>query len=80
MDVKKCDRCGAIYGRDYEKNARGSNFLLITDESISPVLFPQKVCFRLDGAPARPMDICPGCAESFKRWFGTVGRRRVTEE
>ena len=78
MDVKKCDRCGAIYGMDFGKNARETNFLLLTDESISPVLFPQKVCFRLDGAPARTLDICPGCAEDFKRWFERMGKR-VTE-
>ena len=78
MDVKQCDRCGAIYGMDFKKNTRGSNFLLITDESIRPVLFPQKVCFRWEGAPARTLDICPGCAEDFKRWFERMGKR-VTE-
>lgn len=75
MDVKRCDRCGAIYGMDFAKNDRGTNFLLIADEAIRPALFPQKVCFMLEGAPARPMDICHGCAEDFKRWFERMGRQ-----
>lgn len=78
MDVKKCDRCGAIYDIDFGKNARGCNFVLITDESISPLLIPRKVCFMLEGAPVRPMDICPVCAEDFKKWFERMGKR-VTE-
>ena len=76
MDAKRCDRCGAIYDYDYGKNERGTGFLLITDDTINKLRCEH--VFLLDGAPTRVMDICPVCAEDFKKWFERMGKR-VTE-
>lgn len=57
------------------KNERGTNFLLLTDESITTTHFSErKTVFMLEGAPTNAKDICPGCAEDFKRWFGQYGK------
>lgn len=78
MDVKRCDRCGLVYDYDFGKNARGTSFLLITDETISQLRDRSKICYMLEGTPTRVMDICPVCAEDFKKWFERMGRQ-VTE-
>ena len=76
--MKRCDRCGLVYDYDYGKNARGTSFLLITDETISKLMDSRKYVFTLEGAPTRVMDICPVCAKDFKKWFERMGKR-VTE-
>ena len=78
MNVKRCDRCGLVYDYDFGKNAKGTSFLLITDETIDKLRDRGKIYYMLDGAPTRVMDICPVCAEDFKKWFERMGKR-VTE-
>ena len=75
MDVKRCDRCGLVYDYDFGKNARGTSFLLITDETITQLTDRHKCVFMLEGAPTRVMDICPVCAGDFKKWFERMGKR-----
>ena len=75
MDVKRCDRCGLVYDYDFGKNARGTSFLLITDETITQIRDGYKYVYMLEGAPTRVMDICPVCAEDFKKWFERMGKR-----
>lgn len=72
MRCLRCDRCGAVYDES-NTNAKGTNFVMIADVAISPVQSPQKVVYMLEGVPVMPMDICPACAEDFKRWFGRGG-------
>jgi rubredoxin len=78
MDVKRCDRCGLVYDYDFGKNAMGTSFLLITDETITQLRDSRKYVFRLEGAPTRVMDICPVCAKDYRKWFERMGKR-VTE-
>lgn len=78
MDAKRCDRCGLVYDYDFRKSARGTSFLLLADETITQFMDRSKICYMLDGAPTRVMDICPVCAEDFKKWFEHMGKR-VTE-
>ena len=78
MDAKRCDRCGLVYDYDFRKSARGTSFLLLADETITQFMDRSKICYMLEGAPTRVMDICPGCAEDFRNWFERMGKR-VTE-
>lgn len=75
MDAKRCDRCGLVYDYDFRKSARGTSFLLLADETITQFMDRSKICYMLDGAPTRVMDICPVCAEDFKKWFEHMGKR-----
>ena len=73
MDVKRCDRCGAVYEADYGKNERGTNFVLLVDDTLclksdmngTRYFFG----FRYEGAPVVASDLCAECAEDFKRWL-----------
>ena len=65
MDVKRCDRCGAIYEWGME-----NNFVVLMDTPRlkSDMRMP---CYRMtyNGKPTDMKDICPACAESFTKWF-----------
>ena len=46
MDVKHCDRCGAVYDADYGKNERGTNFVLLTDRKLATSYFKNMCRYR----------------------------------
>lgn len=71
MDVKKCDRCGAVYGMDFGLNERGTNFVMLADSQlIGPSVGNlSRSRFMCEGSPVEIRDLCRGCAEDFKRWF-----------
>ena len=72
MNVKRCDRCGAVYEADYGKNERGTSFVLLSDETVrlkSDMNGNRYFSFRYEGTRVEASDLCAGCAEDFKRWF-----------
>lgn len=58
VDIKRCDRCGKVYGLE-----EGS-FLLIAD-----VEDGSQTSYACDGTPIWKKDLCEDCRVSFDKWF-----------
>ena len=61
MDVKKCDRCGAVY--EYNKGG----FVVLSNMDERQVDIRGKLLY--DGEPAQKMDLCQGCLEAMTQWL-----------
>ena len=64
MDVKRCDRCGAIY--DTNSSGNGTDFIIVPERAEHTTV---RNMFRYNGDNAIAYDICKHCMASFKHWF-----------
>ena len=64
MDVKRCDRCGAIY--DTNSSGNGTDFIIVPEKSENTTVLNM---FRYNGDNAIAYDVCKHCMASFKHWF-----------
>lgn len=61
MDVKKCDRCEAVY--EYNKGG----FVVMSNMDERQVDIHGRLLY--DGEPAQKKDLCQGCLEAMMQWL-----------
>lgn len=65
MDVKRCDRCGAIYEVDNSTYNR-TDFIIVNEPTAQR---NRRNTLRYNGDCAVAYDVCKHCMASFKYWF-----------
>ena len=65
MDVKRCDRCGAIYEID-DSTCNGTDFIIVNEPTAQRI---RRSTLRYNGDCAVVHDVCKHCMISFKHWF-----------
>ena len=64
MDVKRCDRCGAIY--ELNSTPNGSDVIWFT-ATMMP--WEKRTSFCINGQAVVLKEICEQCVEDFKEWL-----------